>query len=216
MHLKRIAAPKSWPIKRKGTKYIALPKGSIKNSVPLIVVVRDVLKITRNKKETKRALQSGYIKINNKIIRDEKFPLKLFDILTIVPSSLHYKINIGKKGKFKIEEIKLDLNSKISKIVNKTILKGKKIQINLNDGRNYLSDLNCRPGDSVLIDLERNKIEKIIPFEENKEAVIILGKNSGEKGRILKIDNEKNKIKFLLENQNKEIEIRKNSIMVLK
>lgn len=216
MHLKRIAAPKSWPIKRKGTKYVAIPSGSVEDSLPLIIVTRDILNLTRTKKETKKILQEAHILVNGRVVRDEKYPLRLFDILTLKPSNVHYRIVLGKKGKFKVEQESKGVDEKISKITNKRVLKGKKVQINLSDGRNYLSDMACKPGDSVVISFGKNKIERVIPFEENKEAMIIVGKNSGEKGKILKIDKEKNKIKFRLDDQDKEIEIRKESLMVLK
>ncbi len=216
MHLKRIAAPRSWPVERKGTKYLALPRGSLEHSLPLVIALRDVLEIARNKKEIKKALHAGNILVNNKKVRDVRYPLRLFDVLTVVPGDIKYKVELGKKGKFKIEESKDKSNEKISKILNKNILKGKKIQINLSDGRNYISDLKCKVGDSVIVNFEKNKIEKVIPFEEHKEAIILIGKNSGERGKILKIDTEKNKIRFHLQEQDKEIEITKKSIMVLK
>ena len=49
MHLKRIAMPKNWPLPRKGKKKF-VPYG--KNAIPLLVIVRDMLKITHTKKST--------------------------------------------------------------------------------------------------------------------------------------------------------------------
>jgi len=49
-HLSTLAAPKSWPIKRKGIKWITRPKSgphNLKSSLPLIVVLRDMLKLTK-------------------------------------------------------------------------------------------------------------------------------------------------------------------------
>ncbi|MEK6882532.1 MAG: hypothetical protein AABY22_23120 [Nanoarchaeota archaeon] len=213
MHLKRIAAPRSWPVERKGSKYIAVPRGD-GNGLPLVVAIRDILKLARNKKEVRRAILSENILINNKRIKDEAYSLKLFDVLTIAPNNTNYRVEIGRRGRFKIEPVKERLGEKISKIINKKILRGKITQINLADGRNYLSDLKCRVGDSAVVNFNNNKIEKVIPFEENKEALIFVGKNSGEKGRILKIDKEK--VKFDLYEQNKEIEINKKSLIIIK
>ena len=54
MHLKRQFVPKKWPIYRKGTKYIVRPNSDINTGLPILVVLRDLLKIVQNKKETKR------------------------------------------------------------------------------------------------------------------------------------------------------------------
>jgi len=55
-HLKRYNAPKSWAIKRKERKYIMrLSPGphNKKMSVPLNIVLRDMLSLSDTKKETK-------------------------------------------------------------------------------------------------------------------------------------------------------------------
>ena len=192
MHLKRQKAPKKWPIHRKGTKYIVRPKYNIKNGIPILIVLRDILKIAQNRKEVKKAIHLKYILLNNKPIIDEKNTATLLDTITIIPSKKHYKIELSKKGKFQVKEIEeIDASKKVSKIVNKKILKGKKIQLNLSDGRNFISDLKCNVNDSVLIDFKTNKIEKCLPLKEKAEVTIFEGKHSGEKGIINKINREK-------------------------
>ena len=69
-HLKRQGIGKFWPIKRKGTAYLAVATHNQKESIPLVVVLRDVLKIVKNKKELKRALNDKQILINQKEIRE--------------------------------------------------------------------------------------------------------------------------------------------------
>ena len=69
----------------------------------------------------------------------------------------------------------------------KKILKGKKVQLNLYDGRNYLSDLKCKINDTVIINLEKNKIEKCLELKEKANAIVIGGKHSGKQGKIEKL-----------------------------
>jgi ribosomal protein S4E len=71
------------------------------------------------------------------------------------------------------------------------MLKGKKVQLNLSDGRNFLSNTKCKVNDSVLINLKNKKIEKCIPLAEDSEAIVFAGKHSGEKGKIEKINKER-------------------------
>jgi ribosomal protein S4E len=70
-------------------------------------------------------------------------------------------------------------------------LKGKKIQLNLIDGRNFISDLECNVGDSVLIKFNDKKIEKCLPLKEKAKVIIFAGKHTGKTGEIEKIKAER-------------------------
>jgi len=208
MHLKRQKIPKNWPIPRKGTKYVVRPNYNIREGVPILIILRDMLKIAQNRKEVKKAIYSKNILLNNEIVRDEKNNALLFDTIAILPSKKYYRIELSKKGKFQLKEIKeSEINKKISKIVNKKVLKGKKMQLNLRDGRNFISDIKCNINDSVLIDLKTKKIEKCLSLKENAKIMIFGGKHSGEIGIINKInskdktaelDIDKKKVKVLI------------------
>ena len=191
-HLKRHAIPKSWPIERKGTAFVVKPNRSFSDSLPVLIALRDLLKVAQNRKEVKKMIHMKSILLNGKQIKDEKEAVLLFDTITLVPSNKHYKLVVLKNEKFNVEEIKEnESNSKIAKVVNKKVLKGKKVQLNLSDGRNFLSTINCKTGDSVLINLKSKKIEKCIPLKENSDVIVFAGKHSGEKGKIENIDREK-------------------------
>jgi|APSaa5957512535_1039671.scaffolds.fasta_scaffold05912_4 small subunit ribosomal protein S4e len=207
MHLKRQKVPKSWPITRKGTKYLVRPNSDIHSGIPILIILRDMLKIAQNRREVKRAIHEKNILLNNKKVTDEKNVAKLFDIVSIVPSKKNYKMIFSQKGKFELEEIKnTELNKKIVKIVNKKTVKKKKVQINLSDGRNFISDIKCNVGDSAVINFTSNKIDKIIEFKEKNKVVVIAGNHIGEQGIITKINKE---MKMA------EISINKNSANIL-
>jgi len=192
MHLKRQESPKSWPIKRKGTKYLVRPLINLEEGMPLLIVLRDVLNLVQNRKEAKKAIHEKNILVNSKNPNSEKMPLTMFDILHIIPSKKYYKVVLTEKGRFAFDEVKdNESNNKIAKIIDKTILKGKKIQLNLSDGRNFLSDISCNVNDSVIIDFKQRKITKCLPLKEKAKAVIFSGKHAGEVGTIIKIDNVK-------------------------
>ncbi len=189
MHLKRQKVPKNWPIKRKGTAYIVRPNANISNGIPILVALRDMLKLAQNRKEVKRAIHVKNLLLNGSHVRDEKNSILLFDTLTIVPSNESYKLSLSEKGKFQIEKINAgEETHKIAKVINKKILKGKKIQLNLSDGRNFLSDIKCNVNDSVLIDLKKKKIEKCLPLKEKGEVLVFAGKHAGKKANINKIN----------------------------
>lgn len=188
-HLKRQRVPKRWPIPRKGTAYVVNPNFSPKRGLPILVILRDILGFAQNRKEVKKAIHSKQILLNNKFVKDDKSTVLLFDIISITPMKKQYRLELSDKGKFKIQEIKGDeANQKVSKIINKKILKGKITQLNLDDGRNFLSDLKCNVNDSVLTDLKNRKIERCLPLKEKSKAIVFIGKHAGEKGIIDKID----------------------------
>ncbi len=189
MHLKRQKVPKNWPIERKGTAYIVRPNANISNGIPILVALRDILKLAQNRKEVKKVIHDKNLLLNGSLVKDEKNSISLFDTLTIVPSNESYKLSLSEKGKFQIEKINVGEEiHKIAKVINKRTLKGKKIQLNLSDGRNFLSDIKCNVNDSVLIDLKKKKIEKCLPLKEKGEVLVFAGKHAGKKANINKID----------------------------
>ena len=120
MYLKRQKVPKNWPIERKGTAYVVRPNYNINNGVPVLIILRDMLKIAQNRKEVKKAIHAKNILLNGKNVKDEKNNVLLFDTITITPLKKYYRLDLSNKGKFETEEIKEnEINYKIAKIVNK-------------------------------------------------------------------------------------------------
>ena len=189
MHLKRQKVPKSWPIKRKGTAFVVRSNFSLKKGLPILVILRDALKLAQNRKEVKKAIHEKNILLNKKIVKNEKNTAQLFDVVTIPPLKKDYRLGLAETGKFKLDEIEQkDSDQKVSKVINKKMLKNKKVQLNLSDGNNFLSDIKCGVNDSVIINFERRKIEKHLPLKEKSNVLVFAGKHSGKKGVVNKID----------------------------
>jgi small subunit ribosomal protein S4e len=152
MHLKRNLAPKTWPIPRKGTKLVVIPNNNRQNGIPLLVILRDIMKIAGDRREAKKIVHDKKVSINGKTARDEKSSLLLFDLIEI--DNRRYRI-VLEKGKFKLKETKDE--GKIVKVIGKKILPGGKVQLNFNDGRNLISKEKISTGDSVLINTKTKK-----------------------------------------------------------
>lgn len=75
--------------------------------------------------------------------------------------------------------------------MDKKMLKGKRTQLNLSDGKNFLSDIQCNINDSALINFKEKKIERCVPLKKDSEAFVFAGKHTGEKGIVKKINIEK-------------------------
>lgn len=192
-YLRRQSVPKSWPVTRKkGNSYLISPSTNKNSGIPLLVLLRDVMGIVQTRRELKKALHQNNIKINQKECHDEKTGLTLFDVITLVPSKKNYRVTLKTNGKYDIEEIKeSDSDRKVTKVDDKKVLKGKKTQLNLSDGRNFLSEIKCSVSDSVIINFKDKKIEKCIPIKEKANVFVISGKHAGKKGIIKNIEEEK-------------------------
>ena len=187
-HINRQNIGKFWAIPRKGTKYLAVATHNKKDSIPLVVVVRDILKLVKNKKELQRLINEKQVQINHKEIRKTNYPVGLFDVINFPLIKKNYKAILSNKKKMVFEEISdKQAESKIFKIINKKILGKGHIQLNLMHGVNVISKEKANTGDSVLLDLKTHKIIKIIPMEKGKEVFVIKGKHAGHKGNISEI-----------------------------
>jgi small subunit ribosomal protein S4e len=185
MHIKRNNIPKFWPIPKKGNKYVAVPDHNQNESIPLSIVMRDIFKLVRNKKELIKTLNEKQIKINNKIINETNYPISLFDVIKIESAKKSYRASLSEHKKIIFEEINdKDSKSKVYKVLNKKILGTDKTQLNLMFGKNILTKEKVNVGDSVLISIENNKIEKVIPLEKGRDAFVIEGRHAGKQGKI--------------------------------
>ncbi|MEK6917425.1 MAG: hypothetical protein AABW51_00585 [Nanoarchaeota archaeon] len=197
MHLKRHKSPKKWPIKRKGTKYIVKPNFSTNQGVPVLIALRDMLELAKNRKEVKKAIREKQVLLNDRKIKDEKNNVLLFDVISIVPTNKNYKLQLSNFGKFMFEEVKdAKWQQKIVKVVDKKILNGKKVQINLNDGHNFLYNGQLNINDSVVFGFKEKKIIKVLQLKEKAKAIVYAGKHAGKEGVIESLDNNKKMIEL--------------------
>ncbi len=185
MHLIRNKTPKTWPLDRKGTKYLVRPLNGIKRSLPVLIILREMLKIVKTRREAKALINLGKVKVNGKQVRDDKYSLDLFDILCLDDKNLRL---VYKNKKFALEEVKSDNLEKVAKVIGKKVLKHGKLQVNLSDSRNYITNEKVKVGDSVVVDLKENKIKEVLNFKHGARVMFITGKHIGERGVIETVD----------------------------
>jgi small subunit ribosomal protein S4e len=180
-HLSRLAAPRSWPVKRKGIKFISRPSPgphSMNNSMPINLILRDLLKITKTTNETKKILHNKEVLVDKKIRKDPNFPVGIFDVIEMPKIKLSYRLVYAKTGKIMVKQIDAkESNIKPCKIINKTILKKGKVQLNLDDGSNLLIDKDkYKVNDTVVILLDKREIKEHLPFDKGALIYIKGGK----------------------------------------
>lgn len=192
-HVKKTKMPKTWPVPRKGKRkrFVAVPSHAISKGISLLFLLRDVLKVARTRKEARHMTLSGMVMVNNRVRHDENFPMQVFDVLNLEKAGKNYRLEIVNK-KFSLVEIsEKEAESKIVKIIGKTIVKsgaGKakcKVQMNLDDGQNFLNTGKFSVGDSVVLDTKKNKILKVLSLEKGAKVEIVGGKHAGKKGELV-------------------------------
>ncbi len=185
MHLKRQAAATNLPIKRKGTTYIARALSNPYNSVPLLIALRDMLKLVKTRKELEKMIKLKLLKINWRIARDYRDSINIFNILE---ADKKYILTILKTGRFAFEEA--TSSDRLCKVTGRKLLSGGKIQLNLHDGTNLLSNDKINIEDSVYLSQE-NKIKKHLSLEKNVKVFVMSGKYKGFRGVVSGLDKKK-------------------------
>lgn len=186
-HIKKTVMPKTWPIPRKGRgkRFVAVPSHATSKGISILFLLRDVLKIAKTKKEARYMTLNGMVKVNNQIRKDENFPVQVFDSLNLDKAGLNYRLDIVNK-KFSLTEISAkEAESKIVKISGKKTLGKNKVQMNLDDGQNFISKEKFLVGDSVVLDTKKEKIVKILPLKKGAKIEVVAGKHAGEKGELV-------------------------------
>jgi small subunit ribosomal protein S4e len=211
VRLKRLAAPRWWPIERKTKKFITSPRGPHpkKLSLPLLVLIRDVFKFAETKKEAKSIIKNGEILIDSKKRKDPNYGVGLLDVIEIPSLKKRWRA-VPRNGLTFIEIPAKESKLKICKIINKKTLKGNKNQLNMHDGRNIFSGEKYSTHDSLLIELPEQKIKEHLKLEKGFLVLVFGGKNAGKVANVKEIEQKR----VWLEDE-KVFEVPKNLIMVV-
>ncbi|MBI1972563.1 30S ribosomal protein S4e [Candidatus Woesearchaeota archaeon] len=190
-HIKRLSAPKSWKLHRKEQTFTIKPSpGPQKHehALALAVVLRDMLKKVRTTRECKKILGGRKVFVNGKVRKDHRFPIGIFDVISMPVINEQYIMLYDQTGHLHTQKVsKEEADHKVVKIIGKKILPGKKLQINLFDGRNLLVDKgDYSVGDTLILSAD-NKIKKHLNFEKGATIYLIGGKHKGTIGTLEEI-----------------------------
>ena len=192
-HLKRLNAPKILSIHKKEKQWTIRPSPGphpLKESIPLGILVRDYLKLVDTLREANRVISNGEILVDGEKRKSHKFPCGLMDVISIPKLKKDYRILFDNSGRLTLVPIKSnDASWKLCRIENKTIVKGKKVQLNFHDGRNQIVKKDeYKTGDVLRISFKDNKINENYKFEKGTVSIIIGGSHIGEVANIEDIE----------------------------
>ena len=219
--LKRLVAPEFWKVPKKAYKWTVSPRpGPHKKfeSIPLQILVRDILKLGETGKEAKKIIHEGEIFVDGKVRKDHAYPVGLMDAVAIQKLKKYFRVVPFSRGLKLVEIPEKESKIKICRINGKTVIRKGKMQLNLHDGKNILVDKSAyKTGDSVLIEVPTQKILEHVKLENGNTGMIIKGKNSGKLVKIKEIVTTKSREpnKIMCDMEDKEVEVREDYVLVI-
>ncbi|MCS7095660.1 MAG: 30S ribosomal protein S4e [Candidatus Bathyarchaeota archaeon] len=198
--LKRKPAPRIWPIHRKEYVWVVRPSSgphSMRNSIPLVIILRDMLGYAETRKEAKAVVSQGKVKVDGKIRRDDSFPVGAMDVLSIQEINKNFRVLPHPKGLIIHPISEEEAKFKLCRIENKTTVKNGNIMLSLHDGSTLLVKVADPKNpqedvystlDTVKISLPERQILQHIKMEKNVVALVIGGKNIGRYGKVVDIE----------------------------
>lgn len=189
-HQKRLSVPKSWKIGRKGFKWVSTTRPgphSQARSLPIGLIIRDILKIVDNSREGKRILSEGKVLVDGTPRKDIRFPVGLFDVITLPLINESYRMVQDEKGRLVLHKLNETNVNKLCRIDNKVTLTGGKVQLNLSDGTNIMGSNEYSTKDSLILSVPDKEVIKHLQFKVGNLAMVVGGQHSGEIGKIKEI-----------------------------
>lgn len=160
------------------------------DSIPLLIVLRDYLKIGDKEREITRLLNTNHVKVDGKIVKDRRFPLGFMDVLSIDTFDHDFIILYDNKGKL-ITATNPDENKgiKLLKVTKKTVINNGKLQLGFHDGKTIITDKkDIKTSDVVLMKIPDLEITDVIKMEGGNKAFITGGSHVGEIATIKSIE----------------------------
>jgi len=146
-----------------------------------------MLKLVNSSKEAKRILHDGSVLVDGNVVRDYRFPVGLFDVITMPKTDTAYRVLLDRKQRLMLHKV-TDSGIKLYRITDKTNVKGGATQLNLHDGSNIISDeFSYRTSDSVLVSIPERKVLQHFVYKPGNLALITGGAHSGELATIKEI-----------------------------
>lgn len=156
-------------------------------SMPLGVLLRDVLPMGGDLREVKRILNAGMVKLDGKTARDVRRPVGLMDLLEIPKTGKAWRIQIS-SGRLQPKEIgAAQAKIKLCKVVGKRTVRGGKIAVSTHDGRTLLADNSIKVGSTLRLSMPDAKLAGMLPLAAGVRCLVMDGQHAGEIAQLEKI-----------------------------
>jgi len=192
-HLKRLNVPKHWMLSKMDGIFAPRPSQGphkLRESLPLILILRNRLKYALTGKETKMICMEKHVQVDGKVRTDPNFPAGFMDVVEIPKSGDKFRLIFDTKGRFVLHRITDEEKAfKLCRVTRMELTKKKIPYIVTHDGRTIrYPDPLVKVNDVVKVDIATGKMLDLIKFEVGKMAMITKGRNTGRVGTILHVE----------------------------
>jgi small subunit ribosomal protein S4e len=183
--MKRLTAPRSWPVKRKTSQWITKPSPgahALEDSIPVNVVLRDMLRVCDTASEARSIIFEKGLLVDGKVVTSLKQGIGLMDVVSLPKAKVHYRMVLDRRGKFQLVKVpEAKASWKLCRIENKSIVPGGKTQLNMHDGRNLLVEKDSyKTGDVIKIEVPSQKVIEHYSLGKGSVVLITAGSHVGE------------------------------------
>ncbi len=195
--LKREMAPAFWPIHRKEATWAPLTRPGPhprERSIPLVLLIRNSLGLARSAKEAMRIIRDSKVKVDGVVRTDHRFAVGLMDVVQIQGIGQVFRLLPRPRRGLSLSPVgPEEAGYKLCKITGKRAVAGRKVQVNLHDGRNLLlrgreqgpkTEEEYSVGGALQLALPSQKVLKYVPFQAGALGLVTNGRNEGLYGKI--------------------------------
>jgi small subunit ribosomal protein S4e len=193
--LKRRAAPPAWKVPHKGTKWIqrvAPGPHPQDQSIPLVMVLRELRGLARSAREAQILLRQGSVRVDGRVVHDPARGVGLMDVVSFAaPLDEHFRLMKDRRGRLVLLPVPAaEATVKLGRVLRKTTVRGGRLQVTLHDGRNLLCPPKSawRVGDSLKIELPSQKVLGHLPLQPGQLAYVAGGSHVGQLARVERVE----------------------------
>jgi len=192
-HLKRLNVPKHWMLSKMDGIWAPRPSQGphkLRESLPLILILRNRLKYALTGKETKMICMQKLVKVDGKIRTDTNYPAGFQDVVEISKAGDQFRLVYDTKGRYVLHKIDDEEKKfKLCRVRRQEITTKKVPYIVTHDGRTIrYPDPAAKVNDVVKVDIATGRATELIKFEAGKLAMITKGNNTGRVGVVLHVE----------------------------
>lgn len=186
-HLKRIAAPRSWALRRKESTFVTRPNPgrALRLAMPLNHVMKALLDKGRTTKEVRHILFHEEVLVNGRRVYDHRLPVGFMDTISFPSIKERYVLSLSPRGILAAVPQE-GADKRLVRVRGKTRVAGR-LQLNCQDGTNLLLDKDAyRTGDTLV--LSGGKVEKHLPLAVGAHIMLTGGKHLGKSGVVKSLE----------------------------
>ncbi|HLH86005.1 MAG TPA: 30S ribosomal protein S4e [Thermoplasmataceae archaeon] len=190
---KRLVVPRSVDIPRKTHFWGPTPSPgphSKERSVTLLSVLRDYLHYGDKEREITRMLNSGFVKVDGKVVKERRRGVGFMDVIELAPLKKFYRVVYDRKGRLKVAQEKEELGKiKLLKVTDKITVEPGKFRLVFHDGQNVVSEgSEVSPGDVVVVQMPEKKFLNVLKLQQGNKVFLTGGTHVGSIATVQKVE----------------------------